>query len=358
MTALNPHAFPKRAVPVPAIQEIALEVIEIRRETADIVSFTFGTDGDFRHLPGQAVALNLPMQDGVATRMFTIASAGLTPGSFTVTMKAAASGHATQWAHAALTPGTRLSARGPFGHFSLAFHPGEPLLLIGGGSGFTPMMSMLRWLHGRGEHVDVVVAQFAHASEDLLFADELTQIDREMPHLHRVDCVSTVPEGSAWSGYRGRVSRALLRSMVPDLARRRVFCCGPEGFMAEVGKIHRAEGGDPARFLTESFGPTKAPAPAEPTEPVAPGTGHKISYRGKSFDAIAGQPLTAVAARAGLRIPTGCGEGQCGTCRLRLTEGQVEMHHQGGLSARDEAAGYILACCSTAKSDLSLEDPA
>ncbi len=354
--------FPKPAVPVLKASLLSLQLANRVQETQDTVSFHFNVlNGGCKHYPGQAVALNLPMDTGVATRTFTVSSDGLSADKLSVTVKAADTGYATKWMHQALDIGDRIDARGPFGHFTLAHHPNQPLLLIGGGSGFTPMMSMLRWLHGRGETTDVVVIQCARRVGDLLFRDELQKIAAEMPNLTLFDVATQPDVGEAWSGYRGRVTRSMIRAMVPDSSHRTTFCCGPEGFMEQVSRALKAEGLSAQNFHTETFGGAGTQPVATPTavdKTVSDDTAQRIpvTFRGTRFDLQPDIPLSTALAAVGQRIPTGCGQGQCGTCRLKLVEGDVDMQQDGGLSPREVNQGFILACCSTAKGALVIED--
>lgn len=351
--------FPKSNLPAYPLNARRLRLGARHQETPDTVTFEFHiVDDVLWHLPGQAIALDLPMADGTATRSFTIASNGADPSRLSVTVKAGQDGHATCWMHRHLEVGAEISCRGPFGAFTLAKHPVQPLLLIGGGSGFTPMMSMLRWLHARGETVDVTVIQIARRVEDLLFVSELNQIASDMPNLSLFDVVTAPRAGEVCRGYRGRPDRVMLRALVPDASRRIAFCCGPLGFMEQIRKVLTAEGLAKERFHTESFGVTAAKPPQVSVETGVGGGGVAVRFRGQIFDLSVDVPLSASLAAKGQRIPTGCGQGQCGTCRLKLMEGEVEMHHQGGLSDREVQEGYILACCSRPKGPILLGDPA
>lgn len=228
----------------------------------------------------------------------------------------------------------------------------------GGGRGFTPMMSMLRWLHGRDETTDIAVIQMARHMGDLLYTEELNRIAAQMPNLRLFEVVTAPKAGEVWRGYRGRPDRAMLSSMLPDAARRVVFCCGPDPFMTSMGQVLRAEGLDPARFLAETFG--AAPVKAKLVAPKADNakTGLTVTYRGRDFEISPDDTLVNALAAQGVRVPTGCGEGQCGTCRLKLVSGEVYMAQQGGLSETEVADDYILACCSRPKGPVTLADPA
>ncbi|TCK23564.1 ferredoxin-NADP reductase [Ancylobacter aquaticus] len=341
-------------------RDLRLACVGRRQETADVVTFAFREVGGqpVKHLPGQALALALPLPGETAWRSFTIASTPTRPDVVEITVKAAPGGHATRWMHEALIPGTEITARGPVGRFSLAHHHAPAFALVSGGSGITPMMSMLRWLADRGESVDVVFLHAARTPADVLFADELAALDRQMPSLRIVTSVADVPAGQSWAGFRGTIDRRSMALMVPDLARREVFCCGPGGFMAAIGRIFDAEGGEEARFHTESFGAARtladAVVPLAVAEVPAPAPGLRLTIDGRHFPATPGQTVLAAARAGGLVIPTGCGEGMCGTCRVRKLGGEVAMIHKGGLSAREERQGYILACCARLNGDVEV----
>ncbi|CUH80175.1 NADH oxidoreductase hcr [Tritonibacter multivorans] len=348
--------LPKPGLPRFGAAPRQLTLVDRTQDTSDIVTFTFRNEGGALHyLPGQAIALDLPMPTGTATRTFTLSSAPLGTAELSVTVKAAPDANATRWMHDHLEVGQQITGRGPFGQFSLAHRFGRPLLLVGGGSGFTPMMSMLRWLFARGEAVDVTVVQVARRVEDLLYTQELAHIAANMPSLKLFEVVADPAPGESWHGYRGRPDRAMLRSMVPDASRREAYCCGPQGFMDQIRRCLVAEGLSPAHFHTESFGLT-APKAQPVGKAVEQGTGHKVTMRGRTFEVAADQPLSAALAGENIRVPTGCGAGQCGTCKLRLVDGAVDMRQDGGLSDHEVAQGLILACCSTAKGPITLED--
>lgn len=343
------------------MQDIALICTARRAETADVVTFGFrlASGGPFRHLPGQSLTLELPAgQDGETLwRTFTIASAPTTRGDIEITVKAGPHGQAAPWMHRALDPGMTVKARGPGGRFSIAHHYAPSFALISAGSGATPMMSMLRWLADRGETVDVLWVHAAHAPADILFREELRRLDAANPNLTLAFTVSAVPEGESWSGYRGRLDRRMLSMIAPDLPRREVFCCGPAGFMDAMERIHRAEGGDPARFHTESFGPATPAAAPRPVPDAAVPEADRVTVRigDRAIPARKGDRLIDAARAAGIVIPSACGEGVCGTCRVKRVEGSVDMRHNGGLTARQEREGYILACSSRLTGDLAVE---
>jgi len=183
-----------------------------------------------------------------------------------------------------------------------------------------------------------------------LFGAELALLQHKMPGL-AVSIAVTQP-GPGWFGFHGRLGRRLMSVMVPDFAEREVYCCGPAGFMDEVRRVHAAEGGDAARFHVEHYSQATVPLPV-PTEP-GPVDGYRIEIDGRSFAAQPSETILEAAGRSNVIIPCGCCGGMCGTCRVRLRTGQVEMRHQGGLLPAEEADGWILACSAWPRSDLAL----
>lgn len=320
-------------------------------EVAGIRTFRLTSDRAVAHLPGQALVLQVPLASGAVWRTFTIS--GGDDGTLDLTIKAQAPGGATDWLHQNLTPGTRIMARSPRGHFTLAQRGSAPLALISAGSGATPMIAMLRHLALTDPMADVAWFHSARAPDQVLFAAELARLQKIMPNL--TVSVSVSQPAPGWFGYRGRISRDLMAAAMPDLGRREVFCCGPQGFMTEARLIHAAEGGARGEFHTESFGGAQ-PVAIDPAPATAPdGPGFAMQVAGRVLQIRADESVLQASLRHGVIIPCGCGEGMCGTCMVKLVSGQISTAPNGGITPEEQARGYILACSSRALSDLAVE---
>lgn len=330
---------------------------EIRQETPSIKTFMFDSDHAFAHEAGQALTLAVPAAEAPLFRTFSIASAPEAGGPIEVTIKAQQDGRATRWLHDVLQPGDRLEAVRPRGQFTLARRrPDAPLAFVSAGSGATPLMAMLRALARTEPMADVAWFHAARGADEILFARDLAALQARMPNL-TVAVTLTVPS-PGWFGLRGRPTRRLLSVAIPDLAGRDLFCCGPHGFATEIRLIHAAEGGSPDRYHTEAFHPVAAPEPVAATEATGPAFQLRIGDR--TLTTNGGETLLQSALRQGVIIPCGCGQGLCGTCRVKKLSGEVDLKHQGGLSVAEKDAGFILACSSRARSDVvvSLEGSA
>jgi ferredoxin len=153
----------------------------------------------------------------------------------------------------------------------------------------------------------------------------------------------------------------MLALIAPDFADREIFVCGPAPYMAAVRDMLRASGFDMARHHEESFnfedlsrGEQAAVIQAEQ------GTTAKI-YRvefaktRRVIECPEGTTVLEAARRAGVRLPSSCTKGICGTCKSKLLSGTVDMQHAGGIRPREIEAGMRLLCCSRPTSDLLID---
>jgi|HigsolmetaAR203D_1030402.scaffolds.fasta_scaffold00218_46 ferredoxin-NADP reductase len=335
-----------------------LVCVAIRPETPTVKTFTFQSEhgGAPAFEAGQAMTLAVEIDGELLYRTFSLSSSPARRDAVDVTIKTHPQGRVTRWLHERFEVGMRVRARAPRGTFTIARRSSDRIALISAGSGATPLMSMLRAMADAGAEADVAWFHSARTPDEVLFADELARLQQGFGRLSVAVTVSQPVPG--WFGYRGRVSRRLLSVAVPDLGRRDVFCCGPQAFMDEVKLIHAAEGGDRARFHTESFGrggTTAKPAVELPAaSPLAGEATYRLRVGGREIQVGADETILQASLRQGVVIPCGCGEGMCGTCIVRKLSGEVVMAHQGGLSPEEEQAGHILACSTRLLSDAEI----
>jgi ferredoxin-NADP reductase len=331
---------------------LKLAVVEIRPETHDIKTFVFRPEGGVpAYEAGQSMTLRLTIEGETLFRTFSLVSAPGQGETVSMTIKAHEKGNATRWLHEHLSVGDVIEGRSPRGRFTIAGRQSDAIALVSAGSGASPLMAMLRHLAATAPDVDVAWFHAARTPADILFASELADLQRRMPKLKVAKLVSSPAPG--WFGFAGRLNRRLVSVALPDFGRREVFCCGPGGFMEEARLVHAAEGGRRDLFHVEHFGAV-APAAPLPIPSEAPEQGFAIRFEGKTFKARADETLLEAATRQNVVIPCGCASGMCGTCRVSLVEGEVTMQHEGGISAEEEAEGYILACSSRPRSDVTI----
>jgi ferredoxin-NADP reductase len=208
------------------------------------------------HRAGQHVDVRLTAEDGYqAQRSFSIASA---PESDAValTVERIDDGEVSPYLAGDVRAGDELELRGPIGGpFTWSVDDGGPLVLIAGGSGLVPLMSMLRHRAARGSDVDTSLLVSARALADLIYAEELGALAGGPGIAVHRTLTRERPDG--WDGYDRRVDRAMVEEVGPGPAEQpHVFVCGPTGFVEAVADALVELGHDPSAIHAERFGPT------------------------------------------------------------------------------------------------------
>lgn len=323
-------------------------------ETADVRTFLLASEAGDRvdFDPGQFMTFRMQIEGETVERCYSLSSSAAVSGTVAITVKRKPGGRMSGRLHAGLRPGSRIDAFAPSGRFGLGEAGSAKVLLVSAGSGVTPMASILRTAADLGRDLDVVLVHAARTPADVIFADEFAGLKRRLPRL-RVLLAASQPDG-AWPGLRGRLDDGLLR-VVPDLAARRVLCCGPEGFMATVRGVASAAGVPDDAYLEESFDFDATDEAPPMATPLAPARRITFARSGRSFDCAPGQSILQAAKAAGVPMPSSCAKGMCGTCKCRKLSGSVTMTHQGGIRQREIDAGLILPCSSRPDTDVTLD---
>jgi len=237
---------------MPATEWREARVAEVVRETHNAATLMLDVAGWPGHRAGQHVDVRLvdPTDGYEARRSYSIASAP--EDGLSITVERLDDGEVSPWFVDVARTGDRFGLRGPFGGwFVWDADQGGPLLLIAGGSGLVPLMSMLRHRRNAHSHVDARMLVSVHGPDDVLYAKELPTTGAELVFTY----TRTAPEG--WSGYARRVDRELLADVAfPPATRARTYVCGPTAFVESVANHLVALGHDPANIRTERFGAT------------------------------------------------------------------------------------------------------
>jgi ferredoxin-NADP reductase len=229
-----------------------------RDETATARTLVLDVPGWPGHLAGQHVDVKLTAEDGYsAQRSYSIASAPdgapLADGGarLELTVQRIGDGEVSPYLTDVLAPGDPLELRGPIGGW-FVWHPSSPapLLLVAGGSGLVPLMSMIRANTGE---VPVRLIYSVRCPADALYAPELSERARVSPLTPTYLYTRTAPAGVSV----GRISAEIVTATSwPADSKPAIFVCGPTGFVEAAADLLVAAGHDPAIIKTERFGPT------------------------------------------------------------------------------------------------------
>jgi ferredoxin-NADP reductase len=335
----------------------------VRQETHDVKTFVFSGRAPRRHSykPGQFITLDLAIHGQAINRCYTLSSSPTRPHLIAITTKRFAEGVVSPWMHETVKPGVEIRAIGPMGEFNCVDHasPNGKYLLLSAGSGITPLMSMARSFHDLALETDVLFLHSARSPADIIFRDELAIMARSPGFRCLPICEGDSPAES-WTGLRGRLGLAMLELVSPDFREREVFACGPAPYMAGVRAMLGQAGFDMTRYHEESFKfEDLAPADAAVAPPantdVVPSYKVEFTKSRRTIEVSANTHVLAAARAAGMRLPSSCTRGLCGTCKSKLVSGEVSMQHQGGIRQREIDQGMVLICCAKPLSDLVIE---
>lgn len=309
----------------------------------------------FRHLPGQYLTLTVDIDGQLVSRCYTISSPATRPYALSISVKREPGGLVSNWLHDHLRVGDRVRATGPLGSFTFAEHPAAKYLFLSAGVGITPSMSMIRTLHDLAEPSDVVLVHSVRSPEHIVFRSELNHLASSDPNL-RVVITCEDAGNDSWDGRRGRLTSDLLAEIAPDLHEREIFLCGPAAYMAAAQELLTAAGVDAARIHIESFVFDVVEAPSgDAAGADAAAFSVQFTRSNQTVQCASDGTVLQAAIAAGIRVPSSCGGGMCGTCKTTLVRGSVDMKHDGGIRPKEIAQGKILLCCSKPLEDLIVE---
>ena len=333
--------------PAWSLSTLRARVVDVLAETHDVSTFVLAPNGLWPgYRAGQFVSVEVEVDGVRMQRCYSLSSA---PGDehVTITVKRVPGGRVSSWMHDHVRRGDVLRLGMPAGEFVVPAPalPGK-LLLLSGGSGVTPVMSILRDLSRRDAARDVVFVHAARSKRDLVFERELGELATNHPGLR----VAFFLEDELRDRARGgRLDSAKLRAAVPDLEERETMLCGPAGMMDALSPMW-TEAGIPHRLKTERFAAAprvEVPAGAAPSKVKL-----ALVRSGRTVTTERSETLLEQLERAGERPANGCRMGICNTCLCRKRTGVVENVVTGELSSEPDED--IRLCVSRARTDIEL----
>jgi 3-ketosteroid 9alpha-monooxygenase subunit B len=312
----------------------SLRVLDVVAETQDAKSLVLDVPADlesaFRYAPGQFLTFRIP--SAAIMRCYSMASSPHAGEPLKVTIKRVAGGIGSNWLCDHVKPGDFVEVLPPAGIFTPASLAND-LLLLAGGSGITPIISVLKSaLAEGGGRILLVYANRDEAS--IIFRDELRLLVQRYPArltvVHWLDTLLSLPTSHH------------LRRLIEGWAGAECFICGPGPFMDSAAAAVLALGTNAdrvhiERFVVEDEVPADAGGQASVVEVVADGRTQTLSWPRN-------MRLLDVLLNAKIRAPYSCRMGACCACAWRMLEGKVELLHNDVLNAADLAEGWILTC--------------
>jgi len=333
-----------------------LRVAEVIQETPSTRTFVLAApDGgapglDYR--AGQHLTLVVDADGTTQRRCYSFSSSPLAGGLPAITVKRMADGLVSKHLHDRVQSGDTLSVLEPTGDFTLATDPAlsRHVVMIAGGVGITPLVSLAETVL-RAELASRVTLLTGNRREDeIVFRRRLDALESEFrPRFVVRHALDDAPDG--WTGLRGVLDGPQVLRAVGDAPADAWFVCGPEPMTQGVCAALAEAGVPRERIRTERF------AYASVTTTRIPDHAAELQFAksGRRVTARAGQTLLQAGLEAGIDLPSSCTMGGCGACKVRKLEGSVVMSEPNCLSEAEREAGYVLACCAYADTNVVLE---
>jgi ferredoxin-NADP reductase len=376
----RPMATQFAGVAKPKMWSGSLRVERIVQETPEVRTFRLvSPDGGrlpFDYRAGQYLILSLLIGVKKVTRTYTIASSPARPAYCELTIKREEKGLASRHLHDTVREGDLLNVSAPAGRFTFDEHRAKSVVLIAGGVGITPLMSILRFLTDRNWKGDIHFLYCAKTPRDIIFHQELEDLRRRFPNLHLVVTL-TRAEAMDWAGRKGRIGGDLLRQALPNLAAQPVFICGPTAMMEPTIKLLREQGVPGEQIRSEAFLAAKGTDVARAASAAEASLGLSAAMAGALYPDLAidqtGPPavtfalsarsallspektLLELSEQAGLNLDYECRSGVCGRCKTKLLAGSVTMEVQDALDETDKVNNFILLCQAKSTDHVTIE---
>jgi len=268
----------------------------------------------------------------------------------------APAGVSSSFFHEHVQEGSRLLVKAPSGHFHLMEEEPLPIVLIGGGIGITPMLSMLNTVLESGIKREIWLYYGVRNGDELIMKQHLQTLASTHDNFHLHLCYSAPNENDVKGvdyQHNGRVAIPLLRATL-KLMRYQFYVCGPKPMMESLVPGLEDWGVDSGDIYYESFGPAtlikhEKVAPATSTQPITV----TFSQSGKSIPwDFAADSLLEFAEANDIEVEWGCRAGSCGSCQTAVKSGEVDYNQAPDADVEPE---QCLLCISTPKCDLTLD---
>jgi ring-1,2-phenylacetyl-CoA epoxidase subunit PaaE len=367
-----------------------LRVRRIEPDTSEAVIVTFevpvGLRESFGFTQGQYLTLRKTIEGQDLRRSYSIC-AGVDDGELRVGVRKVKGGVFSNWINEHLQPGDRISVMAPQGRFFVPLDANARRHHVGiaGGSGITPILSILKTVMVREPHSRFTLIYGNRALRSTMFKEELEDIKNRwmqrlvLHHVFSDEPGNDGPHGASHlppEGARSELGAArrsdlplnmglmnrdkigdFLRTVVPAASIDHAYICGPFQMNDEAEAALHAAGVPEDRIHIERFGVAQAPGAAALQAAGAvmhqaqPGDAERsrivIIRDGlqREIEFSKDQPsILDAASAAGLEVPFSCTSGVCGTCRCKVMEGQVRMERNFALDKKEVEAGFVLSC--------------
>lgn len=339
----------------------------IIEETKDTVTIVFDTGGvPFTYAAGQYIDVTLWIDGVPVTRAYSLSSSPAEDENPSITVKRVPGGIMSNYIFEHREHIHKWHIDGPYGHFIplASSYTCKHIVLLGGGSGITPLLSISRSILSQSPYTTVTLIYSNRTAEDIIFRHSIEGLtERFKGRFHTWHVLSQATDGTAGAGatvIKGRLNKLVARKLIKQatgdpLNNVQYFICGPAALMTTYKEMLQSIKVPAEHIHMEWF------APEQPDQPVSlPQDPQEVLLhfyeQTNLLDVVAGQSILAAALEDRIPLPYSCKTGTCGKCTAKLTSGEVKMINNYALRQEDVNAGMILLCQSyPLNSDVTVE---
>lgn len=308
-------------------------------------------------IAGQYINVATKINGHHTSRAYSLSSAPSQRGYYEIAVRNKPDGYVTHYLLQQLQVGEELEISAPAGQFY--YNPlihGQEIVLIGGGSGITPFMSMVEHYYEKNlPDLKIDLIYGCANPNDVIYGKKLQAIAEKFDNFQFHLVISEPPE--AYQGLTGFINAELLQKLLGDVARKKFFLCGPEVMYQFVMKELASLGVEPNSLRREVQTPPSDPSKLDGwPEGVDKDAKFTITLNdGQTLAGCASEPLLNTLERYGIYVPSECRAGECSICRAKVVAGDVYLPSSMRLRKSDRRFGYVHLCAAYPVSDVTLQ---
>ncbi|WP_044172986.1 ferredoxin--NADP reductase [Flectobacillus major] len=333
-----------------------LTVKEIIDETPDTKTFSFWhpIHQAISYKAGQFLTLIPEIEGKKVRRSYSMSSSPNKDASLAVTIKRVPGGLVSNYLCDNLKVGDAIETMEPMGHFVIEPNPTKErvIVLFGGGSGITPLMSIAKSVLPVETKTKVYLVYGSRNEENIIFKKQLDELEAQYSNRFKVLHVLSQPSYT-WIGYKTRINQAsavtfLKQDFAIDIAKAEYYLCGPEGMMQHVEAAIKIFGVTDNQIHKEHFFSAHDEKAMEDEDEAGSLKEQTITiqYEGNDYTVVVKphETILDAALRDDIDLPYSCQAGMCTACMGKCIAGKVSMDEEDGLTDNEIKQGYILTC--------------
>jgi ring-1,2-phenylacetyl-CoA epoxidase subunit PaaE len=353
----------KEEAPSPSLHYFDLVVNNIIQETKDAITIVFDQPASpLDYKSGQFLTLIIPVDGKEIRRAYSLCSSPFLGELPAVTVKRVDGGRMSNWLADKLKKGDRVKVMAPTGQFTTEYSASNKrhLVLFAGGSGITPMMSIIKSTLTKEPESIVSLIYCNRNVDSIIFYNELGKLETKYEgRLHVIHILDEAPMN--WQGYSGLLNPDMLKKLferIPSWGNDKTtyLMCGPEGMMKNVESLLGQHQIPKDKIFKESF--VQGTIDKEKKDTIVDASGNvarevTVRYDGNEFKfkVEPNRTILETALDQGIDLPYSCQSGLCTACRGKALSGVVKLDEEEGLSQSERAEGYVLTCVGHPMSD-------